>query len=159
MFNIGPFELIVILVVALVVVGPKRLPELAHSIGRGLAEFRRAQEEVRRTVSLGLDEPASTSDSARQPRPSDPNLPSEEGSADAGEGPAPSTSGVAEVARTLGQGVAELGRVREEIRRSLEANLDAEDSAGPNTDSPRGTGRDPDGEPEDPPPPPAGGVA
>ena len=46
MFGIGPTELIVILGIALLVLGPKRLPELARSLGRGLAEFRRATSEV-----------------------------------------------------------------------------------------------------------------
>lgn len=46
MFGIGPTELLVILVVALLVLGPKRLPELARSLGKGLAEFRRATADV-----------------------------------------------------------------------------------------------------------------
>jgi Tat protein translocase TatB subunit len=42
MFGIGTPELLVILVVALIVVGPKRLPEVARALGKGLAELRRA---------------------------------------------------------------------------------------------------------------------
>lgn len=56
MFNIGPLELMVILVIALLVVGPKRLPDVGRSIGRGLREFRRAQDEVQRSIRLSLDE-------------------------------------------------------------------------------------------------------
>lgn len=56
MFNIGPFELIVILLVALLVVGPARLPEMGRSVGRSLRELRRAQDEVRRSLELDLDE-------------------------------------------------------------------------------------------------------
>jgi len=41
-------ELLVILVIGLVVLGPKRLPELARSLGRSLAEFRRASNDLRR---------------------------------------------------------------------------------------------------------------
>jgi Tat protein translocase TatB subunit len=48
MFGIGMTELLVILVIGLVVLGPKKLPELARSLGRGLAEFRRASTDMRR---------------------------------------------------------------------------------------------------------------
>lgn len=54
MFGIGPMELMAILVVALLVFGPKRIPELARTVGRGLAEFRRASNDLRQ--SLALDE-------------------------------------------------------------------------------------------------------
>jgi Tat protein translocase TatB subunit len=50
LFNIGFQELLVVLVVALVIVGPGKLPDLARAIGRGLGEFRRATNEIRETV-------------------------------------------------------------------------------------------------------------
>ena len=40
--NIGPLELIVVLVVALVVLGPKKLPDMGRSVGRGMREFKDA---------------------------------------------------------------------------------------------------------------------
>ena len=56
MFGIGPQELIVILVIGLLVLGPKRLPEIARSLGRGLTEFRRASTDLRQSLALD-DEP------------------------------------------------------------------------------------------------------
>lgn len=60
MFGIGLPELLVILVVALIVLGPKRIPEVARSLGKGLAEFRRAtgdiSEEFRNTQTMLEDE-------------------------------------------------------------------------------------------------------
>ena len=41
-FNIGPMELVVVLVIALVILGPKRLPEVGKSIGHGMREFKDA---------------------------------------------------------------------------------------------------------------------
>ena len=54
MFGIGMQELIVILVIALLVVGPKRLPELARALGRGIAEFKRATNEAQQTLNAEL---------------------------------------------------------------------------------------------------------
>ena len=48
MFGIGMTELLVIFVIGLVVLGPKRLPELARTLGKSLAEFRRASNDLRR---------------------------------------------------------------------------------------------------------------
>jgi Tat protein translocase TatB subunit len=47
MFGIGMPELVLILAVALIVLGPKRLPEIARALGKGLAEFRRATDELK----------------------------------------------------------------------------------------------------------------
>jgi Tat protein translocase TatB subunit len=54
-FNIGPPELIVILLVALLIVGPKRLPEVGKSVGRALREIRRQTDEVRSSFEATIN--------------------------------------------------------------------------------------------------------
>jgi sec-independent protein translocase protein TatA len=52
--NVGPLELVVVLIIALIVLGPKRLPEVGRSVGKGMREFKDAisgenEEEPRET--------------------------------------------------------------------------------------------------------------
>ena len=54
MFGIGLPELIIIMVIALIVIGPSKLPDLAKALGKGMAEFRKATQEIK--DSLDLDE-------------------------------------------------------------------------------------------------------
>lgn len=69
----GAQELLIILVIALVIVGPQRLPELSRSVGRGLREFRKIQDEVKDMVKIDLNptEPPSV----HQPGVSGPRKP------------------------------------------------------------------------------------
>ena len=64
MFGIGLQEMLVILVVVLIFFGPKRLPDLAKSLGKGIAEFKKASDEVRK----GIDD-AVREDSEEAPPP------------------------------------------------------------------------------------------
>ncbi len=50
--NIGIPELIVILVVALLVIGPKKLPDVAQALGKAMAEFKRAMENVKEDLNV-----------------------------------------------------------------------------------------------------------
>jgi TatA/E family protein of Tat protein translocase len=72
MFGIGLPELMVILVVALLVFGPTKLPELARSLGRGLAEFRRASSDLRQSFTEATEEPR-----IQTPPPKPPGAPVE----------------------------------------------------------------------------------
>jgi len=56
MFNVGPAELIVIALVALLVVGPRRLPQLGRTVGKYLHEFRRASEDFKQHFEFGIDD-------------------------------------------------------------------------------------------------------
>ena len=56
MFGLGIPELIVIFIIALVVFGPKKLPDLGKSIGRAMAEFKKAQQEFQDSVQSEMRE-------------------------------------------------------------------------------------------------------
>jgi sec-independent protein translocase protein TatA len=56
--SIGFGEILIILVIALIVFGPRRLPEMGKTVGRSLREFRRATSEIRSEITADLeDEP------------------------------------------------------------------------------------------------------
>jgi len=65
-FNIGPGELILVLIIALIVVGPGKLPDVGAAIGKSLREFRRAASDVNEAAST------TPAPSSAQPTPSTP---------------------------------------------------------------------------------------
>ena len=74
MLNIGTPELLVILIIALLVVGPQRLPELSRQLGRGLREFRKIQDDVKDMVKVDLDTPDAPPPSAPAGSPMAPGV-------------------------------------------------------------------------------------
>ena len=56
--SIGAPELLVIVVLALIIFGPRRLPEIGRTVGKSLREFRRAASEIRAELEAGTDEGA-----------------------------------------------------------------------------------------------------
>ena len=55
MFGIGMPEMILILAIALIVIGPKKLPDLAKSLGRAMNEFKKATREIKESIDVGDD--------------------------------------------------------------------------------------------------------
>jgi sec-independent protein translocase protein TatA len=92
--SLGPAEILVILVVALIVLGPKRLPEAARQVGKTLAEVRKwsqgFQDEVRSVIDPDVAPPYYPSEPAPTPTPA-PTLPAETGPPPA-EAPAPAAA-------------------------------------------------------------------
>ena len=105
MFNIGPLELMVILLLALVVVGPSRLPEVGRSIGRGLRELRKVQDEMRDSINFNLDEPIrpKPAPTRRTPRRTERPTP-DPGDDDPVPAPAPAAGSVTEAAEPVSEG-------------------------------------------------------
>jgi sec-independent protein translocase protein TatA len=65
--SIGMPELIIIFVIALIVFGPRKLPELGRSLGKSIAEFKRASNELRNTLEeeIHLDEQRATLEASK----------------------------------------------------------------------------------------------
>jgi Tat protein translocase TatB subunit len=55
MFNIGPMEFLVIAVIALIVFGPQRLPEMARMVGKALSEFKRQAGDIRAEIETSFE--------------------------------------------------------------------------------------------------------
>ena len=67
--SIGMPELIIIFVIALVIFGPRKLPELGRSLGKSLSEFKRASNELKSTLEeeIRLDEQRTTLEASKTP--------------------------------------------------------------------------------------------
>ena len=87
-FNIGPGELILILIIALIVVGPGKLPDVGAAIGKSLREFRKAASDVQEAAATPAA-PAPTHVVAPAPAAAEPATPA---SGSGATGPAGSAS-------------------------------------------------------------------
>lgn len=89
--SLGPLEILVILVMALLVFGPKRLPEVGRQVGGALRELRRMQEQVRSELGsvLSVDGDEKSSTATKATRPSATPSPEADREPDHDEGPPP----------------------------------------------------------------------
>jgi sec-independent protein translocase protein TatA len=92
MFGIGMPEMVIIMVIALVVIGPHKLPELARALGKGFAEFKKAADDLQqslkadqaeqvRKVNQEAAEKAAAGAVATQPAPGNVDRPKEQATA------------------------------------------------------------------------------
>ena len=79
--NVGPLEIAVVLVIVLIIFGPKRLPELGQSMGRGIREFKNSisgdknddsPEEKRRELQASESQPTQPATTATTEKPAEP---------------------------------------------------------------------------------------
>ncbi len=68
-FNIGPGELIIILIIALIVVGPGKLPDVGSALGKSIREFRKAATDVKESTSLEAPAPPAAAAAPATPAP------------------------------------------------------------------------------------------
>lgn len=95
--NIGPGELILILIIALVVLGPGKLPDVAQSLGKSLREFRKAASDVQDSAKIDAPTPAA-------PAPPVAPVAAAAPAAPAPAAPAPNTLSDASAPNTLSAG-------------------------------------------------------
>ena len=77
--SIGMPELIIIFVIALIIFGPRKLPELGRSLGRSLSEFKRASNELKSTLDEEIrQEEQRSADRQRTPEPHRPTSPDDQ---------------------------------------------------------------------------------
>jgi sec-independent protein translocase protein TatA len=80
MGNIGMPELIIIFVIALIIFGPRKLPELGRSLGKSLNEFKRASNELKNTLDEEIRvEESRSAERQRTPEPARPYPAEEQG--------------------------------------------------------------------------------
>jgi sec-independent protein translocase protein TatA len=71
----GPLELIIILVIALIILGPGKLPDVGASLGRSIREFRRASSDIQEATRVDTPPPARPPETPTSDRPATPGSP------------------------------------------------------------------------------------
>lgn len=66
MFGLGAGEVVIILVLAFLLIGPKKLPQLAQSMGRAIREFQKAKDEIVSQIDLTPEEKAANKESSAE---------------------------------------------------------------------------------------------
>ena len=66
MFGMGPWELLIVFLVILLLFGAKRLPDIAQGLGKGIREFRRAMKDTTEELKGSLDEPPAKDDKEKK---------------------------------------------------------------------------------------------
>lgn len=77
MFGIGTSEILIILLIALLVLGPKELPKIARTIGRGMRQLQRAKDELRETLDKDFYDEEDTKPRRGKEEEKDDNQPSD----------------------------------------------------------------------------------
>lgn len=82
MFGIGTGEILIVLVIALLLLGPKEIPKIARTIGRGMRELERAKDELKHTIEFEAerdDDDSTKSKDGKEPPKKDSNPPEDLG--------------------------------------------------------------------------------
>ncbi len=78
MFGIGTSEILIILLIALLVLGPNEIPKLAKTLGRGMRELERAKNELKHSIQLEVEENESRAEKDAEARGTEPGSGAEE---------------------------------------------------------------------------------
>lgn len=73
--GIGMQELLLIFLVILLLFGAKRIPDIAHGLGKGIREFKKAMDETKSEINREINRPVTPVDDDKKPEPSEPTKP------------------------------------------------------------------------------------